>query len=99
MAFLDRIERVVSDNTKRSNHLMAAGIWMWQRGDITRAQFMLALELDGSDDAQIDEVVAHYQARNTGDKDRFFGDFTAWTIALEDGKVTQALFKNRFDMT
>ena len=77
---------------------MAAGIWMWQRGDITRAQFTAALGLDASDDPQIDELVAHYQARNTSEKDRFFGDFTAWTIALEDGKVTPAQFKNRFDM-
>jgi hypothetical protein len=98
MALIDRIQRILSGDTKRSNHLMAAGIWMWQRGDITRTQFTTALGLDTTDDAQIDELVDHYQARNAGEKDRFFGDFTAWTIALEDGKVTPAQFKNRFDM-
>lgn len=99
MSLLDRIERVVSGVNKRSNHLMTAGIWMWQRGDITRAQFTTALELDASDDPQIDELVIHYNGLNANKKDLFFSDFSAWSIALEDGKISQAMFKTRFDLT
>lgn len=100
MALVDRISRLSTDETVfRSNHLMAAGVWMWQRGDITRNQFTTALQLDASDDPQIDQVLTHYQGLNAGDKDRFFGDWSAWTIALEDDKVTEAQFLNRFDMT
>ena len=78
---------------------MTAGIWMWQRGDITRTQFTTALDLDASDDAQIDELVIHYSGLNTNEKALFFSDFSAWSIALEDGKISQAMFKTRFDLT
>ena len=98
MALIDRIVRL-DQLTARSNHLMAAGIWMWQRGDITRGQFTTALELDATDDAQLDELVTFYTALSASDKSLFFGDFSAWTIALEGGKITEASFKTRFGMT
>jgi hypothetical protein len=77
---------------------MAAGIWMWQRGDITRTQFTTALQLDATDDSQIDELVAFYLALSANDKLLFFGDFTSWTIALESGNISQAAFKTRFGL-
>ena len=98
MALIDRIARL-DQLTARSNHLMAAGVWMWQRGDITRGQFTTALELDATDDAQLNELVAFYVALSASDKALFFGDFSAWTIALEGGKITEASFKARFGMT
>ena len=99
MALTDRIARVTSSAIHRSNHLMAAGAWMWMRGDITRSQFVAALELDASDDAHLDEIVTHYGGLNTNGKNLFFNDFSAWTVALEDGKVTAAAFRTRFDLT
>ena len=98
MALIDRIARL-NPLTARSNHLMAAGVWMWQRGDITRGQFTTALELDATDDAQLNELVAFYVALSASDKSLFFGDFSAWTIALEGGKITEASLKTRFGMT
>ena len=101
MALIDRIFRDdTGDNTiRRSNHLLAAGFWMWARGDVTRAQFMSALELQASDVAQVDQLKAAYEALNPqAEKDRFFGDFTAWSIATEDGKVTKAQFRARFGL-
>ncbi len=101
MALIDRIFRLLADKAlKRSNHLLAAGLWMWARGDITRAQFIAALELEASDSAQIDQLKAAYESLNPqAEKDRFFGDFTAWSIAAEDGKVTKAQFRTRFGLT
>ncbi len=102
MALIDRIFRDVTDvNTiHRSNHLLAAGFWMWTRGDITRTQFISALELEPSDSEQVDQLKAAYEALNPqAEKDRFFGDFTAWSIAAEDGKVTKAQFRARFGLT
>lgn len=101
MALIDRIFRDPADRKlKRSNHLLAAGFWMWARGDITRAQFMSALELEAGDDEQVDQLKAAYEARNPqAERDRFFGDFTAWSVAAEDGKVTKAQFRTRFGLT
>ena len=102
MALIDRIFRDVGDDSTihRSNHLLAAGLWMWARGDISRAQFISALELDASDTQQVDELKAGYDALNPqAEKDRFFGDFTAWSIAAEDEKVTKAQFRARFGLT
>ena len=98
MALVDRISRLVSE-TKRSNHLMAAAAWMWLRGEINRSQFKTALELDTTDDAQLDEMVTHYNALSDENKNLFFNDFSAYTIALEGGKITAAFFKTRFDLT
>ncbi len=99
MALIDRISRVVSGDIKRSNHLMAAEAWTWMRGENNRAVFVENMRLDASDDAQLDELRSHYLALNNNDKAFFMNDFTAWTIRLEDGTVTEAAFKTRFDIT
>lgn len=102
MALIDRIFRdVTGDSTiRRSNHLLMAGFWMWARGDITRAQFVSALELEPSDSEQVDQLKAAYESLNPqAEKDRFFGDFTAWSIAAEEGKITKAQFRTRFGLT
>ncbi len=102
MALIDRIFRDPADDESRHihNHLIAAAFWMWARGDITRAQLVTAMGLDVQDDAQIDELKATYDALATqAEKDRFFGDFTAWTVAAEEGKITKGQFRTKFGLT
>ena len=54
MALVDRIAGVTSSSINRSNHLMAAEAWTWMRGENTRAVFVANMQLDASDDAQLD---------------------------------------------
>lgn len=102
MALIDRIFRDPADDAvvKVHNHFMAAAFWLWARGDANRAKVVSALGLDASDDAQLDELKATYDALGTAaEKDRFFGDFTAWTVAAEEGEVTKTQFRNKFGLT
>lgn len=100
MAFLDRIFRDQPDATlRRSNHLIAAGMWVVARGEFTLAQFKAGLGLVASDNAQLDQLVAFYLALLPTDQARFFNDWSAWTILAEKGLVSRSAFAARFGMT
>jgi hypothetical protein len=99
MALLDRIFRDGDTAFFRANHFMAAGMYVVARGEFTLQQFKNAMNLEASDDAQLNELVAHYQALSATEQERFFPDWTAWTILAEHGAVTRAMFATRFDLT
>ena len=99
MAFIDRMDHEFSGSEKRNNHLMAAEAWTWMRGENNRGVFVVNMRLDASDDAQLDQLVAHYNGLNNNQKLLFFNDFSSWTVRLELETVTRGDFMSRFGLT
>lgn len=101
MALIDRIFRDQADRLlRRGNHKMVAAFWLWARGNASRAQVVAVMQYDTTDDAQLDELKATYEALPTVvEKDRFFSDLTAWTILAEGGNVTKQQFRTKFGLT
>ncbi len=99
MAFIDRMDHEFSGPENRNNHLMAAEAWTWMRGENNRGVFVVNMELDASDDAQLDQLVTHYNGLNNNQKLLFFNDFSSWTVRLELGTVTRGDFMSRFGLT
>jgi hypothetical protein len=98
MAFIDRLDRANPDKSI-SFHELTAGMRKVQVGDWTVAEFKTRFNLDASDDAQVDQLVAHFQALSAEDKKTFGFDVEANGVLWERERQTKAEFIAALGMT
>ncbi len=105
MALIDRIFRDSLEGTDEdydgyiSTHAFSAAAWFWAKGSITRAQLTAALGLDATDDAQLDELAAHYTGLTAEEKLSFHSDLEAAGILAESGLITRATYGSLLGLT
>lgn len=98
MSLLDRIEHI-DGVIPMNNHLFPAVIFMLDRGEMTRAQAITALDIQPSEEARFDDYKTFYDTLSATDQQFFFALVTSANTALEHDKITQAKYKTFFGMT
>lgn len=73
-------------------HSFSSAIYLFTIGSFTRTEFETVLNLDATDDAQVDLLVAHYQALSATDKAAYRDVVESAGILWEQGRITQAQF-------
>lgn len=84
---------------RRKLRLFTAAIWFWAKGEITRTQVINGLDLDTSDEAQLDQLSTHYQGLSADDKRAFHNDLEAATTLRFEGKINDSQFKSFLGLT
>jgi hypothetical protein len=84
---------------RRRIRLFNAAMWFWAKGEITRAQVIAGLELQASDEAQLDELASHYQSLSVDDRRAFHSDLESATMLRFEGVIGDTLFKSFLGLT
>ena len=101
MALFDKFNPSTEPSQPRiAAHQFAGGINLLADGDITRGQFDAALGLEASDDAQMDDLVALYNAKATAVlKLAFLVKIHSTIMLQEQGMITDVQSKNFLGVT
>lgn len=89
MALIDKIS-----NHTVAAHTLSAGLYLYSLGEFTRQNIIDGLELEASDEAQLDNVLAYIDGLTASDKLAFHGRIEACNVLLEQGKITTNKYKS-----
>jgi len=100
MALIDRIFHDDPDPDRHiANHAFSAAIWLWARGEITRAQVVTGLNMTAADEVQLDELQVFYEAQLANEKSAFHSTVEAAGILAENGLITKAFYRGLFTLS
>lgn len=98
MAFLDRL-RPGAETKTIGFHELSSGIYLVQTGIFTLNQFKTGFGLDASDDAQLNQLVSHFQGLPADGQVAFRNKLESLGVLWETGKITEQTFINNLGIT
>lgn len=100
MPLIDRIFHDDPDPDRNiSNHAFSAAVWLWARGEITRANVVATFEMTAADEVQLDELQATYAALSVDERRTFYSTLEAAGILAEGGLITKGQYKTFLGLT
>ena len=99
MALIDKIDRDAKGNVQIPVHEFSAALLLWALGEITRANVITVFNLEPADEAQLDQLAAHYTGLSASDKQSFHSRMEAAGVALQGGYISKAKYISFLGMT
>lgn len=99
MALIDKLANDENGNIMLAHHTFSAAGFLWATGKITRQNVIDGLGLEVSDEAQLDQLAAHYQGLSAEEKREFHGLLESVGDFLQLGLITKAQAKTLLGMT
>ena len=101
MPLIDRIFHDDPDPVRNSfaNHAFSAAVWLWARGEITRADVVSSFDMTAEDEVQLDQLQAFYVAQSNLEKRTFHSTLEAAGILAEEGLITKTFYLGLFTLT
>ena len=99
MALIDKLAPDADGSIQIASHTFSAATYLWAIGEITRAQVIAGLELEASDEPQLDQLATYYQGLTAGEKREFHARLESCNILLQESLLTKSQYMNLLGMT
>lgn len=88
MALIDRLESI--DDTRIAAHTFSALMRLWSSGDITRQDVIDGLNLNSTDEVQLDKLASYYGTLSDLDKAAFHSRVESSIVLLQEKIIDKA---------
>ena len=99
MALMDKLTLDGNGNIMIPSHGFSSIMCLLCGGVITRDHAIGSLNLEQSDEAQLDQIMLHYSGLTDSEKIAFHCKVEALTIAVQSGFITDSQYKTELGIT